>query len=417
MTTIEDVNQFLARIPMFKDKGASASKFGLEGITSFCEYLGNPHKKFLSIHVAGTNGKGTVCHMLASVFQEAGYKTALYTSPHLLRYNERFKINGMEISNEILIDFFDRYAPIITELKLTYFEISTGLAFWFFAESNVNIAIIETGLGGRLDATNIIHPELSIITSIGFDHTDVLGSTIERIAKEKAGIIKTNTPVVIGSLPQDAQNVVELKVLETNSELYFAQDVHPYWQNGIIFIVDGGKIKQFSLPLIAPIHAVNVAMVYQASKILKRRFPVSDELLSKGLEKIVLNTGLKARFERIILSRNWFYDGAHNEQALRELLHTIKQNGFKKPWVIVFSVMKDKLTKEFKDCVSEFDELYYFSINTSRAACFEEVSAKIPNTTLFDANTFSSKHTNSLVIFSGSFYFYESIIELRSLGF
>jgi len=417
ITSIADVEHFLAEIPMFKDKGASAAKFGLEGITAFCEILDNPQKRFPSIHVAGTNGKGTVCHLLASVYQEAGFKTGLYTSPHLQKYNERFKINGIDIADEVLVEFFSKYGSSIKKLGITYFEISTGLAFWYFAKSSVDLAIIETGLGGRLDATNVIHPMLSVITSIGLDHTDVLGDTIGKIASEKAGIIKDNVPVIIGALSPEAKRSVEKKAAETSSKLYEAQELLPEWNKGVVTFTWDGCSKEFNIPLMAPINALNSAMVYESIQLLKDIFNVTDDSFAAGLANVLTNTGLKARFERLFPNKLWFYDGAHNQQALQQLVETIKRNEFEKPWVLVFSVMKDKLTKEFKECVSEFDELYYFSLKINRAACFDEVSTIIPSTALFDAKTFSSRHSNSLVIFSGSFYFYESIIELRSLGF
>ena len=188
--SINDVYKWLNEIPMFGKTGASAANFSLRSIRRFCAELGNPQDTYPTIHVAGTNGKGTTCQMLASVCQSAGYKTGLYTSPHLLDYRERFRVNAAQITEQDLLRFFRRFDELLKRYSLTYFEISTAIAFWFFEQQKVDIAIIETGLGGRLDATNIITPEVSVITSVGLDHTDILGDSLGKIAKEKGGIIK-----------------------------------------------------------------------------------------------------------------------------------------------------------------------------------------------------------------------------------
>ncbi|MFO7848119.1 MAG: Mur ligase family protein, partial [Balneolaceae bacterium] len=198
----KDVLHKLESIPMFGRQGKSAANFSLEPIRNFCEKLGNPQNKFRSVHVAGTNGKGTTCRMLASVYQEAGYRTGLYTSPHLADYRERFTVNSKWIPKQYLLRFFQEHSGLIESHKLTYFELSTAVAYWYFSEMETDVAILETGLGGRLDATNIVKPMVTVITSVGLDHTDLLGDTVEMIAAEKAGIIKPNTPVVAGQVPE-----------------------------------------------------------------------------------------------------------------------------------------------------------------------------------------------------------------------
>ncbi|MGK7389609.1 MAG: bifunctional folylpolyglutamate synthase/dihydrofolate synthase, partial [Candidatus Cyclobacteriaceae bacterium M2_1C_046] len=188
--SIESVNSYLESIPKFQTSGKSAANFDLDHFKKFCNELGNPESKYPTIHVAGTNGKGSTCQILASIYQRAGYRVGMYTSPHLLNFSERFKINGIEISDAKLVEFFNAFESQLKKNGLSYFEISTAIAFWYFASQQVDLAIIEVGLGGRLDATNIIKPEVSVITNISLDHTDILGDSVNEIAREKAGIIK-----------------------------------------------------------------------------------------------------------------------------------------------------------------------------------------------------------------------------------
>ena len=209
---------------MYQREGKSAFKKDLSNTIALCKALGNPEKKFKSIHLAGTNGKGSCAHMLASVFQEAGYKTGLYTSPHLIDYRERIKVNGEMISEEEVIDFVNEYENVFAEIEPSFFEWTVVLAFHYFAAQEVDVAIIETGLGGRLDSTNVIDPEMSVITNIGWDHMDMLGDTLEKIAIEKAGIIKDHRPVVIGN-HSGVKHVFLDKTEETHSEIHFAQDL------------------------------------------------------------------------------------------------------------------------------------------------------------------------------------------------
>ncbi|MEX2602115.1 MAG: Mur ligase family protein, partial [Balneolaceae bacterium] len=219
-TTAEDLHNYLESIPMFGRVGASATRFVLDYMEEFSRRMGNPQNGFRSIHVAGTNGKGTTCQMLASVYMEAGYRVGLYTSPHLTRIHERFRVNDETITDEELLEFFRRYERDLEEVPLTYFELSTAIAFWYLNRQNVDLAIIETGLGGRLDATNVITPEVSVITSISLDHTDFLGNTIGEIAREKAGIIKSGRPVVTGSLPEEALVVIRETAAANGSQVF-----------------------------------------------------------------------------------------------------------------------------------------------------------------------------------------------------
>ena len=220
----ETLDYLFNALPMFQRVGASAFKKDLSNTIALCSHLGNPERKFKSIHVAGTNGKGSTSHLLASVLQEAGYKVGLYTSPHLKDYRERITINGQPISEDYVCDFVNKNKPFFEANELSFFEMSVGLAFEYFVKEKTDINIIEVGMGGRLDSTNIITPLISVITNIGLDHTQFLGDTLEAIAFEKAGIIKPDIPVVIGEYVTETKPVFEAKAKETNSEIYFASD-------------------------------------------------------------------------------------------------------------------------------------------------------------------------------------------------
>ena len=224
MTYEETVEWLFAQLPMYQRIGQSAYKANLNNSIALDEHFGFPHKRFKSVHVAGTNGKGSTSHMLASIFQEAGYKTGLYTSPHLKDYRERIKINGVFIDKEYVVDFVAQNQKILNELKPSFFEMSVALAFCYFADNNVDVAIIEVGMGGRLDSTNIVIPELAVITNIGWDHMQFLGDSLSKIASEKAGIIKKNIPVVIGEFHQETIDVFRNQAVTNNAQIHLAFD-------------------------------------------------------------------------------------------------------------------------------------------------------------------------------------------------
>src|SRR6188768_3314123 len=216
----QTIEYLFSRLPMYSRIGAAAFKKDLTNTIILCEYLGNPHQNFKSIHIAGTNGKGSVSHMLAAILQTAGYKTGLYTSPHLKDFRERIKVNGEEINEKFITGFTEKIKPLIEEIEPSFFEITVAMAFDYFAEQKVDIAVIEVGLGGRFDSTNIISPVLSIITNIGWDHMNILGDSLEKIAYEKAGIIKTNVPVVIGEIIPETKPIFENIASEKNAPFY-----------------------------------------------------------------------------------------------------------------------------------------------------------------------------------------------------
>lgn len=400
-------------IPGFQTHGIGAADFNLDSMTAFCREAGDFQDGLAYIHVAGTNGKGTTCHMLASVLQDAGHRTGLYTSPHLFRFQERIRLNGSEIDDDSLILFFNTYFDAIQKHRLTYFEITTALAFWYFSRKKADIVVLECGLGGRLDATNIIVHEVAVISSIGFDHTDVLGNTLSAIAGEKAGIIKPGKPVVTGILPGEAHRVIKKKAADLGCPMRLASDLEPTWQDGRIHLNIPKKTSisvGFDYP--NPVNAINAAIAWQVLDLIRDRFKTDHHHFEQGLENIKANTGFRARFERLIPGMDWFYDGAHNSEALHQILNALAPYSKKKPVVLVFNVMKDKLTDEFAGILSKFNDLYYFETDNKRAATEKEVRRLIPRLNLFEAKGFFDSNKTALVIFSGSFYFYQYLMSL-----
>ncbi len=403
--SIADVWSYLDRIPKFQVQGASAAKFGLQNITECCQRLGDPHLKFPTIHVAGTNGKGTTCYLLEQIYSDAGYKTGLFTSPHLLRYNERVRVNKEEVSDEMLLQFFREVEPILTELSLSYFEISTVLAFWVFAQQNVDIAIIETGLGGRLDSTNIVEPSLSIITSIGLDHQDVLGETEIEIAIEKAGIIKKGKSVILGNMSSDCVEAISKVAEEKKSALILAQEYEPFWECGRFLLKELAIDIQTNL--IERVNRWNVLMVLLAHEVLSNQFPIEKE---KVVQSIANFKGVAARFEKLLPDRDWYFSGAHNQQALEGTIETLQQFERKSP-VLIFSLMKDKVTVDSIKLLSTFRRRLFFQQEGERAASTELIRSKMDVELISEKNnqTILKELETELVIIAGSFYFYPII--------
>ncbi|TNE69950.1 bifunctional folylpolyglutamate synthase/dihydrofolate synthase [bacterium] len=413
--TFADVWSYLSEIPNFQKQGISGYAPGLVAIQTFCDKIGNPEKRIKTIHVAGTNGKGTVTAMLSAILQTQGYKTGLYTSPHLLELNERFKINGVNCSNQDLVNFFQLFEHLILEQQLTYFELLTAFAFWHFDKEQVEIAIIEVGLGGRLDATNIISPLCSIITSIGFDHQAILGDTLEKIAIEKAGIIKHKTPVIVGSLPEQAKCVIQDIATNLNAPFY-SLDEH------VFEIISNYQFKtpligsaSIELDFIGLINIKNALVSILALKQISKIFSVSSQSIKKGLKHVRQLSGIKGRFEKLIESRNWFFDGAHNEEAFYWLKQNIKTIANPRDCIIVCTFMGDKDYDILLKAYSEFKAVYFYQINSPRAVEWETVHSINKNVQLLHEDSFSkelSKFVDDVVIFTGSFYFY-SIIDSR----
>lgn len=302
MNYLETTNWLFSRLPFYQNVGKSAYKADLSQTLKLAKHLSHPENKFKSVHVGGTNGKGSTAHMLASVLQEAGYKVGLYTSPHLKDYRERIRINGVMINKKSVVDFVAKNKSFFEDNSLSFFEMSVGMAFDFFVQEQVDIAVVEVGLGGRLDSTNILSPEVSVITNIGLDHTQFLGTTLESIAGEKAGIIKSNTPIVIGETQLEIENVFIEKASKEQAPLYFAdqliKEIYPFSLKGEY------QIK-------------NIRTVLQIIDILNNgKFVISKEAVQLGLLKIKENTGLRGRWEVLGSSPKIICDTAHNKNGL-----------------------------------------------------------------------------------------------------
>ena len=314
MTYQETLDFMFAQLPMYHRIGAAAYKADIQPTIDMMAALGNPERKFKSIHVAGTNGKGSVSHFLASILQEAGYTVGLYTSPHLVDFRERIRINGEMISQEAVIDFVESHRQMFSDLGLSFFEMTVGLAFDYFAREKVDIAVVEVGMGGRLDSTNVIKPELSIITNIGLDHTQFLGDTLEKIACEKAGIIKDGVPVVIGETQPETAPVFLRVAKEHNAPITFA-DRH--------YVVD--DISRYTNELTGEYQKKNIATVLEAVEVLKTtfNFQLSTFNLQRGLARVVTNTHLHGRWQKIGESPLTICETAHNEPGIRAMLQGI----------------------------------------------------------------------------------------------
>jgi len=333
-----------SQLPMYQRQGATAFKKDLTNAFSLSKHLNFPEKKFKTIHVAGTNGKGSSSHMIASVLQEAGYKVGLYTSPHLKDFRERIKINGKEVKKIDVINFIKKNRDFLSENKLSFFEMTVGLAFDCFAKQQVDVAVIEVGLGGRLDSTNIITPEVSVITNIGLDHTQFLGETLPEIAFEKAGVIKTNVPVVIGEFQIETFPIFEGIAKEKNAPLFLASK---------------NDNSNYKTDLKGSYQINNLKTVVKTIEVLKSNgFNISEEHINNGLLHVVKNTGLLGRWQIINEQPKVICDTGHNKEGLMYVLNQLQKEEFNKLHFI-FGVVNDK---ELKDILPLFpkEAVYYF---------------------------------------------------------
>ncbi len=380
----ETIHYLFTRLPMFSRIGAAAYKADLNNTIKLCEHLGNPHKKFKSIHVAGTNGKGSVSHLLAAVLQTAGYKTGLYTSPHIKDFRERIKVNGEMVDEEFVISFTEKIKPLIEELEPSFFEITVAMAFEYFALQKVDVAVIEVGLGGRLDSTNIITPELSVITNIGWDHMNILGNTLEKIAFEKAGIIKQGVPVVIGEFLPETKSVFEKIAFEKNSVLYSAsQNRHVtewHWKKHelIVAIAEKNKPdhKTYHLDLPGIYQVRNLVTVLEAIAVLKQlNFKLTDDDVHTGLQKTKKLTGLFGRWEVIHVHPTIVLDVAHNEDGIKQVIQQIELTDHHHLH-IVFGIVKDKEVEKILALLPTTAQYYFTQSNIPRALPAKELNEK-----------------------------------------
>ncbi len=339
----QTLDWMFSRLPMFQRQGSSAYRKDLTNIRLLCDHLGNPQNALRCIHVAGTNGKGSTCHMLASVLQEAGYATGLFTSPHLLDFRERIRVNGQMIPKEYVVSFVRDHRDFFESHDLSFFEMTTGLGFNYFKEAGTEICVIETGMGGRLDSTNIINPVLSVITNIGLDHTQFLGTTLQEIAFEKAGIIKPKTPVVIGQANSQTRPVFEDVASRLESKITFAQD-QPH--------------TALKTDLRGDYQKYNLQTVFAALNELRPIIKVPQAAVTDGLENVTANTGLRGRWEILNTMPLVVCDTAHNADGLTETMKQVNRQEFKNLHFVLGMVNDKDLSKTLEILPPEAQ--YYF---------------------------------------------------------
>jgi dihydrofolate synthase/folylpolyglutamate synthase len=383
MTFKETLDFLYAQLPVFHRVGASAYKKDLTRTFALLDFLGNPHKAFKTIHIAGTNGKGSSSHFLASIFQESGFRTGLYSSPHIKDFGERIKINGQFIDEKFVVQFVERIKIVLPNIEPSFFELTVAMAFQYFAENKVEIAVIETGLGGRLDSTNVITPIVSLITNISYDHVDLLGDTLPKIAFEKAGIIKSKIPVVISERQADVEQVFLQKAFETNSVLTFASDHYKvekigYQKGKMLCLVQLANNSSFEITsgLVGNYQFNNLSGILQTVAVLKLNGTnISETAIKNGIENVLENTGLKGRWQTIGQHPLTICDIAHNEAGIQTLLETVQS--FQPTHLhIVFGVVRDKDLNKVLSILPK-DASYYFSnAHSPRALAVEELLEK-----------------------------------------
>lgn len=372
MNYLETLEYLYSRLPAFQKQGSTAVNLKLEKIQKFCEYLNNPQDKYKIIHVAGTNGKGSSSHFLASVLQEAGYKTGLYTSPHLKDFRERFKINGEESSKEYVIKFVEKHQRIIEELSPSFFELTVAMSFQYFAEKEIEWAVIEVGLGGRLDSTNIVKPEICLITNIGLDHQDLLGETLPEIAAEKAGIIKLGIPVVISEYQEETFQVFKTKAKSTNSDIFFSKD---------LFTPSGSHStnnKVQNEALLSILHNINpLKGLYQKKNlqgilatllIMQERgiIKIDNKVLKAGVANAIANTKLKGRWQKIGDNPLTICDTGHNEEAFKYLIEYLTSSSEGTSYLIL-AFSRDKKVDFLLQNLPANCEIYFTSFSSQRS--------------------------------------------------
>ncbi len=367
----QTLDYLYAVLPMFQRIGAAAYKRDLDNTIKLCEALGNPQHKFQSIHVAGTNGKGSSCHMIAAILQSAGYKTGLYTSPHLKEFTERIKINGVEIPQEFVVDFVERIKPHIEEIKPSFFEITVVMAFDYFVNQGIDYGVIEVGLGGRLDSTNVVNPLVALITNISFDHKDLLGETLPLIAAEKAGIIKNNGIVVIGERQEEVAEVFIRRAELQKAKILFAQDEYQVNESG----ETGFEVKELHQLLFEDLvpdlkgtyQKKNIPGVLSVINQLRLQgLQIFDEAIREGIENTIGLTGLKGRWQMLSENPLTYCDVGHNEDGIRAVLESIKALDYVKLHFVI-GVVKDKEVRSVLRLLPKEATYYFCQASVPRA--------------------------------------------------
>lgn len=404
MKYAEVVEWLFNQVPNFQKKGEEAYKPGLEKISSLLSAIHDPHKEIKTIHIAGTNGKGSVSHILAAIFQLHGYKVGLFTSPHIVDFRERIKINGEPISKAFVIDFITDLKPFIDQNQPSFFELTTAMAFKAFNFYACDISIIETGLGGRLDATNVIDPELSIITNIGMDHTQFLGNTLEKIAAEKAGIIKYGKPVVIGDLDPNLNTVFDAIAAEKKASIYFSSSK---------------QTREIATDLIGRYQQRNLKTALCAVDLLQEEWKLSEDKTDEAVRRVKETTNFKGRLELINKKPLTLIDAGHNADGIKNLMEEVLQMKFD-CLHILYGASNDKNLNEIATFFPKQANYYFTAFNSKRSTTieqFEEVGKKYNlnyRTFVKPKNAFecckSEASEKDLILVCGSFYLMEEII-------
>jgi dihydrofolate synthase/folylpolyglutamate synthase len=422
MTYADTLKYLYEKLPMFSRIGIDAYKKDLNNTKKLCEFLHNPQTKFKSIHIAGTNGKGSVSHMLAAILQTAGYKTGLYTSPHLKDFRERIKVNGEMCSEKFIIDFTEKIGLLIEDIEPSFFEITVAMAFEYFACQKVDIAVIETGLGGRLDSTNIIIPELSIITNIGYDHMNILGDTLEKIAYEKAGIIKQKVPVIIGEARNETKPVFKSTANEKKAPLIFAQE--NYYIQDFTYehhllkteVVDKRKNEHhvYALDLPGIYQTKNIISVLEAVHQLELKgWKIKQRDITFALKKIKHLTGLHGRWEKIKNNPTVILDVAHNADGIKQLTEQLEFVNYNELHLII-GFVKDKDVSNILPLLPKTAHYYFTKAQIPRALPENDlaIAAKksglegktFPNVNTALQEAFTHAHKDDLILICGSVF-------------
>ncbi len=385
MNYTQALDYLYSQLPMFQRIGQAAYKADLNNTIALCKALGNPEKKFRAIHIAGTNGKGSTSHYLASILQYAGYKTGLFTSPHYIDFRERIKVNGKMIGKGTVTQFVQQNKASFERIQPSFFEMSAGLAFKHFANKKVDVAVIETGMGGRLDSTNVIHPDLCVITNIGFDHTQFLGDTLEKIAGEKAGIIKKGIPAVIGESHEETDMVFVNTAKEKNAPIYFADKLlkveHSEKESGKypvlrVQISKGKKSTGLSSGLVGDYQLKNLLTVLQAVEILREMgYKIPDRALKLGIRNVVSKTKMLGRWQILNHEPLTICDSAHNEHGLKYVIEQLRNTPHKKLH-IVLGVVSDKDIEGVLSIMPKEADYYFCKPTVPRALPAEELQNK-----------------------------------------
>jgi dihydrofolate synthase/folylpolyglutamate synthase len=473
MNYLETLDYLFHALPMFQRVGSSAFKKDLHNTIAFCNHLGNPERKFKSIHIAGTNGKGSTSHSMSAILQSAGYKTGLYTSPHLKSFTERIRIDGKEISEEAVVQFVAENKDFLDELKPSFFEMTVGMAFWYFVQEKVDIAVIEVGMGGKYDSTNLVTPELCIITNIGWDHMQFLGNTLPLIAGEKAGIIKHQVPVIISQTQEETSSVFKNKASEMQAPIVFADQVWKVEKDGRRKTEDGrwktedrrqetedrrqetvdgrlktkdgevqnpeierlehmrlatfkvekeGKIRELEFGLLGNYQRLNLPGILEGvSQLRKQGWNISDESLKTGLAEVSILTGLKGRWQILTEKPLTICDTGHNEPGIKEILVQLKTYTFNQLWMVI-GMVQDKDISKILALLPKDASYIFCQAEIPRALAADQLAAKafeaglkgeiIPDVN--EAYNFARKNAeqNDLIFIGGSTFVVAEIEDL-----